>query len=198
MLKTFLFASIEKSVNFILSRDEDSHSRLAVLEDKTICIELNDLNLTFYWLFEHHRVRIVSEFQGDCDATISGPFQAIARMGLTQAKVAKDLTVSGDMHVVEAFKELFAQLDIDWEAQIAPYTGDAGAYKIGKTLRQTGNWLQQTAKHLRASTKEYVEEEANILPSKLRFTDFSKDVRELNRDVDRLSAKIKRLQPLER
>lgn len=193
MLKTTLFYAIEKSVNFLLAKDHQSQQRMVSLEDKAICLQFNDIDLTLYWLFEQHQVRIVSEINEEPDATISGPFQAIARMGLSKAKVAKDLTVSGDMHVVEAFKELFAKLDIDWEAQIAPYTGDALAFKIGKTLQNTTHFLQKAARSFRQNSKEYIEEEIQLLPSQLRFEDFTGDVRQLNRDVDRLAARIQRL-----
>lgn len=193
MLATTVALGLEKSVNFALNRDSNSQERLDALEDNIICTEISDLKLTLYWLFEQQRIRIVSEWRDEVDATISGPIQAIARMGLSKAKVAKDLTVSGDMHVVEAFKELFAKLDIDWEAQLVPYTGDALAFKLGKTARQAGNFLQKAAKSFGANTKEYLQEEAQLLPSNLRLEDFANDVRELNRDVDRLNARIKRL-----
>lgn len=193
MLTSTLFYSLEKSINFLLSRDSDSKSRLVALEDKAICLKISDIDLTMYWLFEQHRIRVVSECADEIDATISGPIQAIARMGLSKAKVAKDLTVSGDMHVVEAFKELFAKLDIDWEAQLAAYTGDALAFKLGKTARQASHFLQKAAHSFGANTKEYLQEEANLLPSTLRLDDFANDVRQLNRDVERLSARIKRL-----
>ena len=193
MLASTLCFGIEKSVNFMLARDADSQHRLAALENKIICIEISDLKLKLVWLFEHNHVRIVSEWRDELDATIAGPLQAIARMGLSKAKVAKDLTVSGDMHVVEAFKDLFAKLDIDWEAQLAPYTGDALAFKIGKTTRDAVNFFKNCTQSLQQNSKEFVEEEMNILPSKLRFEDFSNNVRQLHRDVDRLAARLQRL-----
>ena len=110
------------------------------------------------------------------------------------AKIAKDLTISGDLHVVEAFKELFARLDIDWQADLAALTGDAAAYKIGKTLKQAGQFFKHASKSFAQNSKEYLEHEAELLPSRLQFTDFSQDVRELNRDIDRVAAKIKRIQ----
>ena len=51
MLKSALFFGLEKSINFILSRDEQSAERLAVLEDKIICLDINDINLKAYWLW---------------------------------------------------------------------------------------------------------------------------------------------------
>jgi len=194
MLKTTIFHGLEKIINLLLSRDMDSIARLAKLEDKLVVLEFTDLNLKFYWLFENHCVRILSTSRDAVDASIAGPLTAIARLGLSKAKVAKELTISGDMHVVEAFKELFAKLDIDWEAELATVTGDVIAFKIGKLVRVASRWAKQAADSMHENTKEYLAEESQLLPPRMLFADFVADVRQLSRDVDRLAARIKRLQ----
>ena len=193
MLKVTVCHSLETLVNFILSLDADRVKRLEALEDKIVALEFTDLQLKFYWLFEHQRVRVLATWSNNVDASIAGSLEAIIRLGLSKGKVAKGLTVSGDMYVVEAFKALFTKLDIDWEAQLAPITGDAFAFKVGRTAREAGKWLQQATNSLRANTKDYLQEEQNLLPSRWRFTDFVDNVRELNRDVDRLALRIQRL-----
>ncbi len=193
MFETTVYYSIETLVNFILARDAESMGRLQVLEDNIIALELTDVRLRFYWLFENQHVRVLSNCDHAVDARIAGPLAAIARLGLSKAKVAKDLTVSGDMQVVEAFKTLFIKLDIDWEAQLERIVGDAFAFKIGQTARVTGKWLIQASTSLQSNMKDYLEEEKNLLPSRLRFIDFTAALRELNRDVDKLAARIKRL-----
>lgn len=193
MLTSTAFYSLEKAVNFILQRDADSPARLAELEGKLIAIAFTDLDLSMYWLFEHQRVRIVSECCEEPDAKIAGKLPAIAKLGLSQAKVAKDLTVSGDLSIIEKLKTLFASLDIDWEAQIAVLTGDAPAYAIGKTLRAATQFFKQAGKSVGRNTKDYLEHEAQILPSRRQFTDLSDDIRELNRKIERLSARVRRL-----
>jgi ubiquinone biosynthesis accessory factor UbiJ len=193
MLKTTAFMALEKMVNFAFSRDENSVQRLAVLEDKIICIEFTDISLKMFWLFENSRVRILTAWRDNLDVKIEGSVSAIAKIGLTKAKTAKDLTISGDMHVVEAFKELFAKLDIDWEAQVSPFVGDALAYKLGKTAKELRGWLKGTTKTLAQTSKEFAQEEVQCLPSRTVFEEFSQDVRALNRRVDKLAARIKRL-----
>ncbi len=194
MLKSTLCYGVEKVVNHVLDKDPDSATRLTALEDKVVSIEISDFSLTMYWLFELQQVRIVTNWRDEVDASIIGPAEAIAKLGLSKAKIAKGLTISGDLHVVEAFKELFARLDIDWQADLAALTGDAAAYKIGKTLKQAGQFFKHASKSFAQNSKEYLEHEAELLPSRLQFTDFSQDVRELNRDMDRVAAKIKRIQ----
>lgn len=196
MLKSTFCYGVEKAVNLVLAKDPQSQSRLVALEDKSISIEISDFSLTMYWIFEQQHIRVVTDWRNDVDASIKGPLEAIAKLGLSKAKVAKDLTISGDLHVVEAFKELFAKLDIDWQADLAVITGDAAAYKIGQTLKQAGQFFKQAGKSFANNSKEYIEHEAELLPSRFQFEDFSQDVRELNRDMDRIAAKINRLQQM--
>ena len=141
MLKTSFCYSLEKMINFVLMRDATSVERLVALEDKIISLEFTDLHLKFYWLFENHHVRIFSTWRDEVDTNIAGPLEAIARLGLSKARIAKDLTVSGDMRVLEAFKELFVKLDINWQRQLAPLVGDVAAFKVTQTAQSLGNWL---------------------------------------------------------
>jgi ubiquinone biosynthesis protein UbiJ len=194
MLHTAVCATLEKTVNFMLTRDADSAERLQTLEGQVIHLSIQDPALNFYWLFENQHVRIMPSLRGEADATISGPLQSLINMGLSKAKVAKDLTISGDMHSVEAFKILFAQLDIDWVAQLAPYTGDALAFKLHDTARKAKHWLGKAAASFKDNSKEYLYYEAQLLPDKQQVKDFSDDVRELNRDVDRVAARLRRLE----
>ena len=194
MFKTAVYYSLEKMINLVLSRDMDSRRRLARLEDKVVAIEITDLNLGFYWLFENYQVRLLSSWRTMVDASIASPLNAMMQLGLSKAKVAKGLTITGDMHVVEAFKELFAKLDIDWEAQLVPFTGEIIAFKTAQSVRAAGGWLTTAAVSMRENAKEYLEGESQLLPSRLRFEDFVSDIRQLNRDLDRLTARLKQWQ----
>ena len=61
MFKATAFMALEKIVNITLSRDENSMQRLAVLEDKIICIEFTDISLNMFWLFEKSNVPVINE-----------------------------------------------------------------------------------------------------------------------------------------
>ena len=111
----------EIALNFVIAQDEKTAHRLKALEGKVIALKLTEPSLSFYWLFECGQVRLFSEWtaEDEIDASIAGPFSAFARLGLTQAKVAKDLVISGDLHVFETFKDVLSKLDIDWEDFLA-------------------------------------------------------------------------------
>jgi len=195
IVKSAFLHSVEKALNFLIAQDEQTEDRLKALEGKVIALELTEPSFSLYWLFELGQIRLFSTWhhEDEIDASISGPFSAFARLGLTQAKVAKDLVISGDLRAVEAFKDVLSKLDIDWEDFLAQYTGDIAAYQIHKTTRLGFSLLKNTAKSLFENTKEYLQEDGQLLVSKKRFADFSADVREVNRTVERFEVKLKRL-----
>jgi len=199
IVKSAFLHSAEKALNFVISQDKQTEERLKTLEGKVIALELTEPSFSLYWLFELGQIRLFSTWSDgdDIDAIIAGPFSAFARLGLTQAKVAKDLVISGDLRIVETLKDLLSKLDIDWEDFLAQYTGDIAAYQIHKTTRSGVKLLKNAAKSLFENTKEYLQEDSGLLVSKKRFTDFSGQVREVNRAVERFEVKLKRLKGLQ-
>jgi ubiquinone biosynthesis protein UbiJ len=189
MLKTVALQTVEASINFVLTRDPQSKERLAALEDKVIEFKITDLKFNFYWVCEQQRVRLLSEWESAVDAIIEAPLNALAKIGLQQT--TKEVTISGDLSTVETFKRLFSELDINWEEQLAPLTGDALAFKLGDLARKATKFMRNTAESLRENTKEYLHEESTVVAPRAHFREFSSDVRELNRAVDRLELRVK-------
>jgi ubiquinone biosynthesis protein UbiJ len=105
----------------------------------------------------------------------------------------KELTISGDLAAVEAFKKLFSQLDLNLEEQLAPIIGDAFAFKLGKTLQQAANLFKKTTLRMRDNSREFLQEETLIVPPAEMVEDFANDIQKLNRDIDRLTHRVKTL-----
>ena len=193
MLKTAFLNSLEQAINFVLARDPQSCERLQTLAGKTILLASTEPRLTIYWLFESDKILLRSEWRDDTTASISGPLNELLQLGLSDKKIAKDLIIKGDLQAIAAFKELFASLDIDWEEYLSHYTGDVVAHHLGQAARKARRFFKHAFSSLSSSTKEYMQEEINVVPTKMAVTDFATEVRELDRDVERLAARIKRL-----
>ena len=67
------------------------------------------------------------------------------------------------------------------------------AHHLGQAARKAHHFFKYAISSLSRSTTEYLQEEANLLPTKLDITDFASEVRELDRDVERLAARLKKL-----
>jgi ubiquinone biosynthesis protein UbiJ len=193
MLKTVALHTLEQAINFVLARDPESILRLQTLANKTILLASTEPMLNIYWLFESDKILLRSEWRNEATASISGPLNELIQLGFSDKKIAKDLTVKGDLQAVEAFKELFVSIDIDWEEYLSQYTGDVVAHHLGTAARKARSFLKNAVSSLGSSTTEYMQEEINVVPTKMTVTEFAVEVRELNRDVERLAARIKRL-----
>jgi ubiquinone biosynthesis protein UbiJ len=193
MLKSTALCALEQTINFVLARDPESNTRLQVLVGKTILLASTEPTFNMYWLFEANKILLRSEWRDEVNASISSPLNELIQLGLSDKKIAKDLTVKGDLQLIEAFKQLFSQLDIDWDEYFSQYTGDVVAHHIGQAARKARSFLKHALSSLSGSTTEYLQEEINVLPAKAAVTDFAAEVRELDRDVERLAARIKRL-----
>ena len=193
MLKSTILSTLEKAVNFVLARDPNSATRLQSLAGKTILLASTEPTFDIYWLFEPNQILLRSESRDSVTASIRGPLKELVQLGVSDKKIAKDLSVKGDLHAVEAFKELFGSLDIDWEEYLSQFTGDMVAYHVSNAARKTQDFLKNALNSLSANIAEYVQEEIKITPTKSEVTDFAQEVRELDRDVERLAAKMKKL-----
>ena len=125
----------------------------------------------------------------------------IAASMLTLIKIAKqpdslfssEVEIHGDVQFAKQLRDVLTGFDFDWEAQIAKLTGDTLAYPITQSIRQGLSWLKESNHSLQLATAEYLREESRILPDKSQINDYMRNVTMLSADIERLEARIKRL-----
>lgn len=187
MIKSTLYYALETTINALLRRSTTSQPLLEKLDNAVIQLTITDWQLNLFWIFNADKIRLVSEWDHPVTSSISGELIAITRLGLSGAKVAKDLTVSGDLHQVELFKRLFAELHIDWQAELTPFIGAGKTHTIEIELKKIASGLRNIARSLRESSKDYMQEESRILPTRFEFDEFSQSVRQLQRRIEKIS-----------
>jgi len=85
-------------------------------------------------------------------------------------------------------------MGIDWEEVLAQNIGDIPAHQAGRLLRGSLDWIMSTRGKLREDIGEYLQEEVRLLPSRNEIEAFMDDVSKTRSDVDRLEARIQRLE----
>lgn len=195
MLKNSFLLWLEKALNRYLNLDPETNQRLHTLEGKVVRIDLKSLQLQFDLHFSNQHIKL-STIQTDTpDTTIIGtPLQLMGVMLNKENRVqffAKDVQITGDLMVGQQIIQLFDALDIDWEEQLSKLVGDNAAHQLGKAKRKLSTWLEQINQSLTVQTKEYIQEEVAICPTREELNDFYAEIDALRMDVDRLEAKIK-------
>lgn len=192
-------SGLQTAMNQYLGLAHNRDELLAPLLGKVVAISVEGLGLTLYYFFTKQQVDILDDFPGTPDATISGsPFSLLA-MKCSENQSASILgghvTITGNTHVAQQFNEIFEQLDIDWEEHLAKIIGDPLANGIGNFFRGTKQWGQDTCDTFASNLGEYVQHEIGNFPSRHEIDDFMSDVDETRASLDRLTARVAKLQP---
>ena len=191
-------AVLETAVNSYLKLAPDSLTRLGRLQGKVVAVELRGLKQTLYLLPDQQGLMIQSHFEGEPDATLSGTPVSFAELSLSsnpnRVLFRGDVTISGDIKLGQDFKRILDELDVDWEEVLSQYTGDVVAHKLGDLLRGFNQWGRNTLNTLGQDAAEYLQQESFDLPFKEEVEPFLKEVNRVRDDVERLAARVARLQ----
>ncbi|WP_111412905.1 ubiquinone biosynthesis accessory factor UbiJ [Billgrantia lactosivorans] len=195
-----LLAGIERTLNALLARDLAAPSRLARLAGSRLLLRLEPPTLTLLLSFHAHGVDLMRQDEPDenaADAVVELDTEALVELlggePMERLMFRGRLAVRGRVHLLEEVRELFFDLDIDWEAELARWLGEVPAHSLAEGLRRMVRWGLRAQQELRADIAEYVFEEARLLPGRHQFEALRDHLTELEVAADRLDARLARL-----
>jgi ubiquinone biosynthesis protein UbiJ len=192
-----VLAGLEITLNRYLSLDPETLSRLAGMTGKLIAVELRGVGITLYMAPHSGGIQLLREYDGNADAVISGTPLALARVGIGEERglvFAGEVEIRGDVTLGQRFESVLRELDIDWEEQLSHLVGDAAAHQVGNLVRNALQWGAKSVDTLGRDLTEYLQEESRQLPQRDEVNNFLAAVDVLRNDVERLDARVKRLQ----
>lgn len=198
MLSQFAFATLESAINQLLKLDPDAQQALRAMHPKVVEIQLQNTGITLYFIPDAQgEVQILQHYEGEADCSLIGsPFDLMRandqREG-TRLLFAGEVEIVGDRDLAQAFSQLFSNLDLDWEEQLAKWIGDISAHQIGESVRAGKRRLDDSQQRLEQNLSEYLSEELQLLPHRFQVEDFIHDIDLLREDVDRLIARVDHL-----
>ena len=195
MIKKYSLSLLEKAINHALALDSSSANKIHALDGKIIELLITPLNVRFYIYFTNDQLKLKEHSELPANTTIQSSPIGLIRLSLLPASQARSLfndkvRMSGDIELGEKIKQLFNELDIDWEGHLAHFTGDVVAFQIGNFVRQGMTFKQQLSQSFKRQITEYVQEEIRLFPSREELNDFFNDVDKLLIETDRLEALI--------
>ena len=195
MIKQYALTALQKATHHALRLDESMPGKLAALNGRVLNIIITPLNLGFYIQFMDEDMIFLDEYFGVVDTTIQSSPLGFIRLSLLPASKVRSLfndniRISGDVELGQQVKQIFDDIDIDWEGHLAHFTGDAIAHQLGSFVRKGMAFKQQVSQSMRQNMTGFLQEEYRALPSREEISDFFYDVDELSMDVERLSARI--------
>ncbi|WP_089724248.1 ubiquinone biosynthesis accessory factor UbiJ [Candidatus Thiosymbion oneisti] len=190
-------AALEATINRYLALDPEGAARITDLQGKVILIEVAGFDTRLYLIPGPAGVHLYGDYAGTPDCVLRAAPLALARLGVSRRKEDRlfsgEVQVEGDTHLAQAFGDFLSGLEVDWEEQLARLVGDVAAHRIGSQVRAAGHWRRRTADTLTEDVKEYLQEEARLLPSRYEVQAFLDEVDRVRDGVERLAARIERL-----
>ncbi len=193
-----LLAAAEAVVNRVLALDPEGAARLAPLEGRVLLVELTGFGTRVYVVPGHSRLFLFSAYEAEPDCIVHG--SPVALLGMVLAEHREDavfagaISIDGDNRVAQVLGEVFRGLDIDWEEQLSKLLGDTLAHRLMNRARAGERWAERSGGIAEQNLREYLQEEAAVLPSRRELADFLAAVDTLRDDVERLAARVERLE----
>ncbi|KTD61234.1 ubiquinone biosynthesis accessory factor UbiJ [Legionella spiritensis] len=195
MIKKYSLKLLQKAINHALALDESSPPKLDPLQGKVLEIIIAPLGANFFITFDERRLILLDRYDGHPDTIIHSNPLGLIRLSILPASRARSLfndkiRLSGDAELGYEVKQLFDELDIDWESHLARFTGDVVSHQIGSIVRKGISFKNQWMDSMHHNVSNYLHEEARLFPSREEINDFFNDIDELALDVERLQATI--------
>lgn len=197
-LKTYSLSALQKALNHAISLDEGAINNLATLEGKTLKIIILPLQVHFFIQFENKTILLRSHCAKLADTTIHSSPLGLIRLSFLPSSSVRSLfndkvRISGDVQVGQQIKQLFDELDIDWEGHLAHFTGDVVAHQVGNFVRKGMRFTRRINHSIATNLTTYIQDECYATPSKQELEDFYAEIDELSLTVERLAARLQLL-----
>ena len=169
----------------------------AKLAGTVIAIRVRNTALAAWFVIGEESLELVMDCDDEPDVVISGSLLTLARMaGESGIDALRDgsLELTGDAHAAERFQRLMAYAKPDLEEELLGVVGDIAAHRIGDIARGIRDWTRDARSTMGANIREYLQEESRDLPSRYEVDRFAERVGTLRDDVERLEARLDRLQ----
>lgn len=202
LLGTALLQPLEFAINRLIARDPHIIKVLsAAAAGKTISVRCTSQpRWQISLLINSDRILLLSAPQDAPDASLAGSHGALSRLLLSDDQAAAlhdpDIELSGDVQLIQRLHRALSQLDINWQDLLAPLLGDIGTRAAATGWEHGRDTVLHAADALKQNVTDFVQEEAALTPTKNQVQYFTEDLDALRLRLDRLQARIQRLQQL--
>lgn len=188
---------IQSLARKLIALDPEAATGLSQFHDKIIKIEIEDFGLRYFFTFDSGALSVVNSESRSVSAAITGKLAAfiaaLAHEHSVDSIFTGELHFSGEISTAKKFQEFTQSLEIDWQEPFAKTLGDPLGHTLSKGLLMIGNWLSKTSLSTQEDISEYLQEEIKVTPPAAEQQEFFERVDQTRSKVDRLAARIQKL-----
>lgn len=167
------------------------------LNGSSVAVRVRNSALAMYFVFADDEVVLAAESGTEPDVVISGSLLTLARMmgGAGESAIRSgDVKLTGDAATAQRFQKLLRFAKPDIEEEMSRFVGDIAAHRIGEVARSLRDWARESRATMGGNIREYLQEERRDLPTRYEVERFAEDVGVLRDDVERIAARLARLE----
>ncbi|CAI2116268.1 Uncharacterized protein conserved in bacteria [Serratia ficaria] len=193
-----LTGALETSLNSLLFRDRSMKTARQRLAGKVLRIELEELASPLVLVFSELRVDVLGQSEDDADCKVRSRIPALLklrdRQQLPVLMRSGELTVEGDIQVVQQLVGLLDLAEWDPAEWLAPYIGDIAAQGITQALGKGAGLLKAGVQRRQQDVAETLTEEWRLAPGPLEVVWFNEEVDAVTRSAQALLARMDKLE----
>ncbi len=198
-LVTVGVASLESAINTALKLDSELSNKLAAMTGKTIALGCTNPNIVLT-LVLGERCQLLQTVELDdptVSASLSGTpaawFELVRAEDKTAALINGDLKLNGDSRIFQELGKLASSVDIDWESWLADRIGDVPTHIAARAVEHTQSFTQTARSRIETLLSDFLHSDASPVVNKEQSNLLYRELRDLEMQMDRLEAKIKKL-----
>ena len=194
------FGLLERIIGQALDLDPETRDALAGFSGKVVDVETAGAGAVRLRI-DGGRVRVEPRDESRAaDITIRGAPFSLLRFAVAGDRDREALllgggvSLRGDVALAARLQRIVARMDLDLEEAFAQRIGDAPAHALFRGLRGLGGWTRDAGAALLADASEYLRYETAMTPRHEEAERFAHEVDDLRDGVERLEARILRLE----
>ena len=190
--------ALEAALNRVLALDPDARSSLRALDGRRVALKVESPPLAREVRVDGDAMRVGpldAEREPDLGVrgTLAGLLGQLPMFRRDDAPPVGKLRIEGDAELARRLQQLARNFDPDWQKPFADVFGDVIGVQVANALATALKQARDFATDGAQAAAEYVTEESRDVVPKAELGAFHDDVDALRDDVERLAARIARL-----
>lgn len=196
MPEQLLTLALEKVLTQALVLNLNENKALSALENKKLVIILAELAIPLAFIVTDNNITVLAN-SDESDCTIETSLNTLWLLkqnhSLTELIKQDKLLLNGDLKVAQLYVQLFENIDVDWQSELAKQIGDVPTYQLSRFTDFLQNKFAFAKQQIQADVSEWLVHEKKLAVTKFELHDFYQKVSTTKQNLNQLEERIKQL-----